>query len=100
MIERHRAVDVVPQRGRVRPVAADGLDRLRRGERSLTADERVLWSLFSGWSVTGFTTAGEDVPSFGRGSAPARAAGPVRRHVDVDQLQLFGLRCVADGRSG
>lgn len=42
MIEWHRPVDIVPQGGRVRPVAADRLERFDARERSGAADQNVL----------------------------------------------------------
>src|SRR3989454_8396564 len=52
MIEWHRTIDVIPERRRVGPVAADGFLRPRRRQRSLTAGQYILRTLLAGWPVT------------------------------------------------
>ena len=97
MIERHRAPDVVPQRRRVRPVAADRLERRGRHQRSAPADEDVLRPFRAGRPVARFTSTREHVFARRRGAGAGGEAFAVGRHLDVDRSELIRRRRVADG---
>src|SRR5438067_10359714 len=96
MIERHRAPNVVPERRRVRPVAADRLERLRRVQRSLSADEHVLRSFLAGRTVTCRAATRIHVLTRTCGATPRWKTAAIGQDFDVDRLQFVRCRRTAD----
>ena len=80
LVERHGAVDVVPQGGGGRPEAAHRLPRLLAGQQPLSAGQGVVRPLAPGGPVTGGAPAVVQRPALGR--SPAAGGQPLAGRAD------------------
>ena len=106
LVERHGAVDVVPQRGGRRPVAAHGLARLVGRQQALSPGQPVVRPLGAGGAVARGATAVVHRPPLGRGRAAGRQLRALRAHDGSPALDVRGRRRAAEperlrpGRAG
>ena len=91
LLERHRAPDVVEQRRRVGPVAADRLYRRLAGrERTDAADERIVRAARALLAVAGLALRGVDRFALRGGAAAGRKACAIRADADVPGRDVGG----------
>src|SRR5258708_15115187 len=95
MVKRHRAVHVIPNRGRVGPVTACGFNGFGGFETSdATYQLRLLGfvSAFTLWSVTTRASSRIDLAAFDGGSAAFRQPGAIGGRPDVHGAEFFRRR--------
>jgi hypothetical protein len=100
LIERHCPVDVIPQRRRVWPEAADRFERTRRAQRASSADEPRADVAFAGRSVAARALGGEQLAPGRDRSRARRQALAVRRDGRSQLADLFGCWRTADAERG
>src|SRR5262249_41695629 len=80
---RHGAADVIEQRRGIRPIAADGAHRFRRGESALPADKPVTDAALSLVAMTSRALLLEHLTAVADGAAAGRQAAAVAPDINV-----------------
>src|ERR1700733_2038821 len=80
---RHRAANIVEQRRGIGPVTADRLDRLRRRDSALAADQPIADTTLTLLAMTGHALLLEHLPAMGNAAASGRKVGTVPADIDI-----------------
>src|SRR5215813_13654102 len=95
----HGSADVVEQCGGIRPITADCLNGLRRGQSTLSANKLVSDITFSPRPVTGGTLLIEHFLAEAHAALARRQVGPVAVDIDVPACDLGFSRRTPDAES-
>src|SRR5262245_45055972 len=96
-VERHRAIDVVPQRRGIWPEAADGLEGPRGCKSSLPANENRAHVALRLWPVTSRTLCGEHLASGCDSTRTFRQARAIRRYRRAEFANFLWAGRPSDG---